>query len=1021
MIVRSRFLKTICLLSLILPSAGRIGYAQEAVESSSAPQLEPVDFIDNARPAQADPTNRRTAAPMAAPTGWGSAVFSPDGKILATVANPEAKQTNGEVSLWDVAESKIVHKYEQPVHIVTVSFSPDGNWLAIGPHSPQSGVKLLDVKTGELAMTLPGPVARTNAIAWSQDGSQLALASTVDKTVRVWNVTEKKFDKAYEPEAATLFSITFTQAGKLLAAGSPARDREGLAIFDVTAGTLEKTLKGHKELIEMATFSPNGARLTSVGWDATVRVWEVESGEESTALKGHKKGINAVAMTPDGKRLASANLREFKLWDGEKKEPLGDLGDENAGAKFLAFSADGAWLTSIARDGTARVWDVEKKTEKTKLDRNSGTGMAMADGDDSDGNTNRTSTTAAGDSPEPEAIQALAYSRDGKWIALAREDGRISIRNAADGKVARELDAFADVAACVAFSRDSSRLAAGSFDRSIKVWDMASGDQLAELRGHTNWVFSIAFSHDGSILASGSYDKSIKLWNIAEAKETATINGHTAGVRSICFSNDGTQLVSAGADRTAIVWNLADHSQISVLKGHAAAIRAVAWSPDGSTVATASEDASVKLWTTTDWTERATLPGTDGVMFWCLAFSPAGRTLAAGAFNGSVKLYDPVGAKERKTLQGPNEPITAVAFAPGALEIVASSIDKSLRRWKAETGAAAIATAKSGAGEKAPELKPSSATTGLNAILLNIQQPISGLGISRDGKRIAVGTGLYRAAGSVQLWDVPKREKIWQSNPFKFGVPAVAFSHDEKRIAASTFSDSFLRLYDVDNGKQIKEIRGHHRNIAGVAFSSNGKYFATASLDKEVKLWDTSTNRELKTFSGHGDYVYSIAISPDSKHLLSGSYDRTAKLWSIDTGLEVAQFKGHSAPVQQAVFSPDGTMLATASHDKTVRIYTTGGDYLLTLRGHASKVESVGFSKNGKLVATGSSDKTIRLWDSESGVEILTMTQDGIVRAVLFSHDGKYLVSACDDKSVKLWDVSGFKSNDSSLTEASTR
>lgn len=1020
MIVRSRFLIAISVLGIVLPALNRWGFADEQAESQPAPQLEPVDFIDNARPAQTDGMNRRPAQPAVTNTGWGSAVFSPDGKILVTVSNSEAKDLPGEVVLWDIAESKILHKYEQSTRIVTVSFSPDGNWLAIGPQSPQAGVKLLDVKTGEVAMTLPGPVARTNAMAWSQDGTRLALASTLDKSVRVWNVTERKFEKAFEPEAATLFSIVFTTSGELLAAGSPVRDREGLAIFDITAGTLEKTLKGHKELIEMATFSPDGTKLTSVGWDATVRTWDVESGEETAALKGHKKGINAVAMTPDAKRLASATPREFKLWDGEKKESLGDLGDDNTGAKYLAFSSDGVWLASISRDGIARLWDVEKKTEKSKFDRESGTATTMGDGDDGVGNANRTQSASTSDSPEPEAIQAMAYSRDGKWIALAREDGRISIRHAEDGRVAREIEAFADVAACVAFSRDSSRLAAGSFDRSIKIWDVTTGDQLADLTGHSNWVFSVAFSNDGSILASGSYDKTIKLWNVAEAKEIATINGHTAGVRSVCFSNNDQQLISGAADRTTIVWNLADQTQVVVLKGHAAAVRAVVWSPDGTTVATASEDATVKLWKTSDWTERASLPGADGVMFWCLAFSPAGRTLAAGAFNGTVKLFDPVEGKERKTLQGPNEPITAVAFAPGALEIIASSIDKSLRRWKAETGTAAVAAAKSGTNEKTPELKPTAATTGLNAVLLNIQQPVQSLGISRDGKRIAVGTGLYRAAGSLQLWDVAKREKIWQSDPFRYGVSAVAFSHDEKRIAAGNFADNFLRLYDIENGKQIKEIRGCRRNITGLAYSPNGKLIAAGS-DKDIKLWDVSTNKEAKTISGHADFIYSIAFSPDSKHLLSGSYDRTAKLWNVETGTEVAHLKGHIAPIQQAVFSPDGSMIATASHDKTVRIYTATGDYLLTLRGHTSKVETVAFSKNGKLVATGAFDKTVRLWDSESGVEILTMTQEGIVRAVTFSHDGKYLVSGCDDKSVKLWDVSGFKSNDSSLTDVKSR
>ena len=1009
--------RIVTIISLISVAFSRIVVADDA----QPPQIEPVEFIDIARPQQADPANRRTAAP-AVPTGWGFAVFSSDNKTVATVSVPDGAESRGEVILWDVADPKPGVTFVQPGRIAVVSFSPDGKWLAIGPNGPHSGVNLVDTRTGKIGLTLPGPAVKTNVMTWSSDGIQLVLGSTTDKSIRVWNVPEKKLVKVYEPEASRLFSLGFTKTGTLLAAGVPVGDRDGLAIFDVVAGKIEKSLKGHKELIEAAAFTPTADKLTSVGWDAMVRVWDVEKGEESAIMKGHKKGVRSITTSVDGKRLASSGEREMKLWDGEKHELLADLGGENAGAKFVTMSSDGAWLVSIARDGTARLWDVEKKTEKAKLDRNP-QATATADDDDPDDPTpTRPATTApASDAPEPEAIQSLAYSRDGKWIALAREDGRISIRHAADGKVARELDAFSDVAACVAFSQDSQRIAAGSFDKSIKFWNVATGELQADLIGHTNWVFSVAFSPDGQTLASGGYDKAVKLWNITEKKEIATLSGHTAGVRSVVFTLDGQLLISGSADRTAIVWNLADHKPVSTLKGHAAAIRAVAVSPDGTTVATASEDSTVKLWKRADWTERASLPGTEGVMFWCVAFSPAGRTLAAGGFDGIVKLYDPSDGKVRQTLQGPTDAITAVAFAPGANEVVAGSVDKSMRRWKAKT-AAAIATPDATTTtatitadpEKPTELKAAEAVTALNAITLNVGQPVSSLAFNKDGKQLAIGGGGYRVAGSLQLWDVVKREKEWQGDEFKFGLPAVAFSNDEKRIAIGNFADNFLRMIDITNGKQLKEIRGHRAKIHGIAYAPDGKLFATASLDRDIKLWDASTNKEVKTLIGHNDYVYSIAFTPDGKKLLSGSADRTARLWDVESAKESAQLKGHQGAIQQAVFSKDGQLIACASADGTARIYHgTTGDFLLTLRGHRNRVETVAFSPNGKLIATGSADKTIRLWDPASGAELLKLSQDGIVRVVLFSPDGKHLASGCDDKTVKIWDVSAFEKRES--------
>ena len=382
-------------------------------------------------------------------------------------------------------------------------------------------------------------------------------------------------------------------------------------------------------------------------------------------------------------------------------------------------------------------------------------------------------------------------------------------------------------------------------------------------------------------------------------------------------------------DRTAIVWNLADHKPVSHVERSRGGGPRVAFSPDGTTIATASEDATVKLWKTADWTERASMTGTEGVMFWCLAFSPAGRTLAAGAFDGTVKLYDPSDGKERKTLRGPTEAITAVAFAPGALEIIAGSVDKSLRRWKAETGSAAIAQARKGDNDKAPELKPAEAATALNAVLLDTRQPVLSLVYSKDGHRLAVGAGLYRTAGSLQLWDLTKREKLWQGEEFKYGLPAVAFSDDEKRIAFGNFTDNFLRLFDATNGKQLKEIRGHRNRVIEreSPFSPNGKFFATCFAGSRRPSYGTlRPTKRLKSFSGHTDFVYSIAFSPDGKRLLSGSSDRTARLWDIESGKEVAQLKGHQGVVQQAVYCHDGSLIATASsRPDQVRIYDSGG------------------------------------------------------------------------------------------------
>jgi WD40 repeat protein len=487
---------------------------------------------------------------------WGVA-FSPDGRFLASSSNDQT------LKIWDVQTGKCDRTLQHGGFVFNVAFSPDGQTI-VSCSSFQT-IKLWDVRTGQCSQTLQEHASGVMAVTFSPDGGRLA-SSGWDKTVRLWDVKTGQCLETLQEHTAAVLSIAFSPNGHILASGS---EDGAVKLWEVSTSQCYQTLQGHTNNVCRLAFNPDGQILASGSGDHTVKLWDIRTGKCLKTLLGHTSRVWSVNFSPNGQILVSGGEdQKVKLWNIPSGQCLKTLQGYSASVNAVTFSPNGSILASGSEDQRVRLWDIS---------------------------TDQCCKTWQG---HTERVVFVTFSPDGNLLASSSSDKTIKLWDVSDGKCLKTLQGHIGWVWPVAFSPNEDILASGSEDQTVKLWDIHTGQCLKTLQGHSALVWSVAFSPSGHILASGSGDHTVKLWDSHTGECLKTLD-HTSLVAGIAFSQDGSLLASSSADKIVRLWNIGTGECCKTLQGHTEVVWSVSFSHDGSTLASGSFDQTVKLWDVT--------------------------------------------------------------------------------------------------------------------------------------------------------------------------------------------------------------------------------------------------------------------------------------------------------------------------------------------------------------------------------------------------------------------------------------
>ncbi|MEL6159428.1 MAG: caspase family protein [Cyanobacteria bacterium J06627_32] len=795
-----------------------------------------------------------------------------EGLALQRLLSPVAKEWNRQA---DSKKAKGLLWDDNPrLGLLQETLASEQTWLNKGESDfVVSSLKLKRRKRVRLVSTLVGVIV-------SLSGLSLGLGVL---TYRLDDAADKAFADELTATAETLADRNSAKriTGALLAVHA----HQLLSDLAVGSSEVNQVLRSsltvpestsliHQAAVTDVSYRPDGQQMATASADGSVRLWDVATQQALFELR-HEAAVTAVSFSPDGRQVATASVDgKARLWDATTGRE-GTAFEHDDSVNSVIFSPDGKRLATASDDQTAAVWDAK-------------TGQKL------------------GAYAHEDGVTDVSFSSDGARLATASYDQAAIIWSVSTGQALSVFE-HEDIVTSVSFDPVGNRLATASADAIAQIWD-ADTETVRLTLQHDDWVNDVSFSADGKYLVTSSDDYMARVWDASQGDLRLQLQ-HDDWVNAVAFSPDAQQLLTASEAYLASIWTLETGEGAL---GHQGEVTAVSFSPDGQQVATASRDSTARLWDSATGQVQYSLVHQDGVA--AVSFSPDGQQVATASRDSTAKLWSSKTGQAQYTFSHDGE-VTAVSFSPDGQQVATASRDKTARLWDSRTGRA--------------QLK------------LNHEAPVTAVSFSPDGQQL-----LSVESQMVKVWDVQTGRESFRIEP-SYAISAAQFGPDpDQPLIAIAGADSNVTLWNFVTQNRFEL---PHVTARVFGFSEDGQLIATVGRQGEVKVWNIASldsrlpsfetldadddgqiyalTEPIATFT-HEGAVNAVSFSADGRYLATASVDRTAQVWDLEADDRAIAGVKHDGNVIGVSLSSLGDRLATASQDTTVSIAPVSSELL---------------------------------------------------------------------------------------------
>jgi WD40 repeat protein len=605
-----------------------------------------------------------------------------------------------------------------------------------------------------------------------------------------------------------------------------------------------------------------------------------------------------------------------------------------------------------------------------------------------------------------------------------------------------------------ALSHDGRWSALAADDGSTTVWDMTGGDEPLWRLAHEGSRQCVVFRGDDQALAVGGRD-GFTVWNLDGAEPTVSFDVSLTNttIYGIAYNPTGDQLITAGYERTTFegrvdLWDA--HTGEAIVPFLARAddpFRHPAFSLDGRRVVVVGEYDYDRGWSQLlDPTTGA--PIGDPVIYekdgWVLDanFSPDGRTFVTASLDRTARICDAHTGEQLQVLRHP-APVRTARFSPDGRYVVTGGSDSSTRIWDVTSGQQAFPPLKDQArhlvhaafvadGRRVVTVSATSGTglwdlSNLWDLSARHRPPLPVRRVFSDSgdraARLVSSSIVIETIGGERQYEEPLLAgfPVHSAIFTRDGTGLLAYSEPEKEPGQETEEPGQetrrARYWLLRSGDTITVTFQCDDGIQGACLSDDGRWLVTC-LDYwfhgktvDAKLHDLSASQAPSTPMLAGSKVQFARFNHASDRLAIASEKRVT-LWDLPPGPEPRLILDVEDVARYVAFSPDDRRMVIACHSdgrlegRSAHVYdtATGRELLPPLR-HGDGVLHAEFSPDGRKILTAGEDYQARIWDSSNGQLLVRLDHPDQVLSARFSHDSRWIATVCRDERTRVWEV----------------